>query len=271
MLALAVETSTDAAAVALADEAGLLASFVVARGRHHTETVVPAIAALCRRVGLTPADLDVLGVDVGPGLFAGLRVGVATVQALAFALDLPVATATSFEVLAHAAAAAVPGAALVVPVVDARRGQVFSARFAPAPAPPPPVAPVVSVAPAASAASTDVAADVRAVLRAVGPETTLSVDELVAELAAAAPSCAPGPVVVVGDGAARYRPQLAAVAGVVLPDAVGAPPVETLARLTVADAVAGRVRPGPAVVPHYLRPADTRIRWETRRGLRKGA
>ena len=69
-------------------------------------------------------------VDVGPGLFTGLRVGVGTVKALAFALELPVVTATSLEVLAHAVARSGPaGGQLVVPVVDARRGEVFSARF----------------------------------------------------------------------------------------------------------------------------------------------
>ena len=81
-------------------------------------------------MGVALADLDLLGVDVGPGLFTGLRVGVGTVKALAFALGLPVATATSLEVLAHALAGS--GAAdgrLLVPVVDARRGEVFSARF----------------------------------------------------------------------------------------------------------------------------------------------
>ncbi len=130
MLVLAVESATDTAAVALADEDGALGSFVVARGRRHTETIAPAIDALCRRVGVALADLDVLGVDVGPGLFTGLRVGVGTVKALAFALELPVVTATSLEVLAHAVVGS--GAAdgrLLVPVVDARRGEVFSARF----------------------------------------------------------------------------------------------------------------------------------------------
>ena len=130
MLVLAVESATETAAVALIDDDGALGSFVLARGRRHTETIVPAIDDLCRRVGVALAELDVLAVDVGPGLFTGLRVGVGTVKALSFALDLPVVTASSLEVLAHAVAGAgADDGRLLVPVVDARRGEVFSARF----------------------------------------------------------------------------------------------------------------------------------------------
>src|ERR1700691_2196166 len=55
---LVVESATDTAAVALADESGPLGSLVVARGRRHTETIAPAIEALCRRTGVALPDLD---------------------------------------------------------------------------------------------------------------------------------------------------------------------------------------------------------------------
>ncbi len=55
-------------------------------GRHHAESIAPAIDFVCRRAGVSLSALDAVGVDVGPGLFTGLRVGVGTAQALAFAL-----------------------------------------------------------------------------------------------------------------------------------------------------------------------------------------
>ena len=127
---LAVESATETAAVALADEEGVLGSMVLARGRRHTETIAPSIDWLCRRLGVRLGDVDALAVDVGPGLFTGLRVGVGTVQALAFALDVPVVTASSLEILAHGVfGAGMAAGTVVVPVVDARRAQVFSTRY----------------------------------------------------------------------------------------------------------------------------------------------
>lgn len=123
-LVLAVETATPRCSVALGSESGLAASFSVERDRRHVEAVVPAIAAACRAAGLALADLKALAVDIGPGLFTGMRVGIATAQALALALDLPVHPVCSLDVLAHPFRhAGTP----VASVIDARRGEVFRA------------------------------------------------------------------------------------------------------------------------------------------------
>ena len=129
-MVLAVESATELAGVALADEAGVLATATVSRGRRHAESIAPAIDFVCRRAGVGLSSLDAVGVDVGPGLFTGLRVGVGTAKALAFALERPLVAVGSLDVLAHAVGASgvAPGT-LVVPVVDARRGEVFVARL----------------------------------------------------------------------------------------------------------------------------------------------
>jgi tRNA threonylcarbamoyladenosine biosynthesis protein TsaB len=121
MKILAIETATIEVGVAVGDETGPIATATSRPGRRQVETLHPAIAEVCGRAGVGLDELGVVAVDVGPGLFTGLRVGVAAAKALAGALGLPMVTATSLEVLS----AACPGAfGAVVPVVDMRRGEV---------------------------------------------------------------------------------------------------------------------------------------------------
>jgi tRNA threonylcarbamoyladenosine biosynthesis protein TsaB len=232
-MVLAVESATELAGVALADEAGVLACATVSRGRRHAESIAPAIDFVCRRAGVALSELDAVGVDVGPGLFTGLRVGVGTAKALSFALDKPLVTVGSLEVLAHAVAASgvAPGT-LVVPVVDARRGEVFVARARSTPAG----------------------------LTWEQDEGRRTPDALAAELGEL-----DEPVVVAGNGARRYQALLGAVPGVVVAGAsLDFPAPAVLGALVVTAASAGRTADDTAVLPHYLRDADTRINWETR-------
>jgi tRNA threonylcarbamoyladenosine biosynthesis protein TsaB len=82
-------------------------------------SVLEDIHGLLREANLRPEDLDALAVGTGPGSFTGVRIGLATARALAFALDLPAAGVSTLDVLAAGA----PGA---VPVIDAKRGEVFA-------------------------------------------------------------------------------------------------------------------------------------------------
>jgi len=121
MKVLAIETATIEVGVAIGDETGLLATVTSRPGRHQVETLHPAVADVCRIAGVGLFELAAVAVDVGPGLFTGLRVGVAAAKAFAGGLGIPIVTATSLEILAFAA----PGAfGSVVPVIDMRRGEV---------------------------------------------------------------------------------------------------------------------------------------------------
>lgn len=121
-LLLAIETATPRCSVALGAEGGILASFSVDRDRRHVEALAPAVAAISQAAGVEVGDLDGVAVDIGPGLFTGMRVGIATAQALALALGIGVHPVRSLDVLAHPFRhAGCPVAA----VVDARRGEVF--------------------------------------------------------------------------------------------------------------------------------------------------
>jgi tRNA threonylcarbamoyladenosine biosynthesis protein TsaB len=101
LLILAIETATQSVGVALANEHGVVAHLEVRQGRRHAETVVPAVEQLLAHAEASMSDITRIAVDVGPGLFTGLRVGVATAKAYALALDVPVVAISSLELVAY--------------------------------------------------------------------------------------------------------------------------------------------------------------------------
>jgi tRNA threonylcarbamoyladenosine biosynthesis protein TsaB len=86
---------------------------------------MPAVAEVMERAGTGYADLEAIAVGVGPGTFTGLRIGVATARGLATAAGLPLRPVSSLAALAAGIDAAGP----VLPLIDARRGELFAALF----------------------------------------------------------------------------------------------------------------------------------------------
>ena len=103
----------------------------VVTDRRHAEEMGPRLQEVLDAAGVTLADLDRLVVDIGPGRFTGLRVGLATVRALGFALDVPVIGLTSLAVLAAGAQPPIDGGGsrAVTATIDARRSEVFQQTF----------------------------------------------------------------------------------------------------------------------------------------------
>jgi tRNA threonylcarbamoyladenosine biosynthesis protein TsaB len=132
MLSVNIETATSAVGVAIGDESGVLGFIEVLEGRRHAETVIPAADELLTRLGRSKGEITHIGVDSGPGLFTGLRVGLAVAKALSLARGLPVLACSSLELLAWEALlrGEVNEGGELVSVVDARRGEVYGARFA---------------------------------------------------------------------------------------------------------------------------------------------
>jgi tRNA threonylcarbamoyladenosine biosynthesis protein TsaB len=126
---LSIETATPACAIGVLTSSGVELVLVLEGERHHTEAVTPGIRDLLYKVGLSATSLDRVVVDRGPGLYTGLRVGIATALGLALGGGAELVGVTSLEVLARGAfAAGVRGT--LVSVVDARRGEVFAQSFA---------------------------------------------------------------------------------------------------------------------------------------------
>jgi tRNA threonylcarbamoyladenosine biosynthesis protein TsaB len=113
MLILAFDTATDVATSALVSDGEVLGERA-----SRAVTVLEDVDALLRQAGAHTADIEALAVGIGPGSFTGVRIGLATARGLALALGIPVAGVSTLDALAEGA----PGA---VPVVDARRREVF--------------------------------------------------------------------------------------------------------------------------------------------------
>ena len=128
-LTLGIDTSTDVR-VGLADGAGVLASRAVTDSRAHAEQLMPLVNATLAEAGRTLHDLGLIVVGVGPGPFTGLRVGVVTAQTLGFALGVPVRGVCSLDAVAAGhLVAGNPGGEFLA-VSDARRREVYWARYA---------------------------------------------------------------------------------------------------------------------------------------------
>jgi len=130
MRLLAVETATPGASVALVEGRNTLATASRIDRVGHAGFVVPAIDFCFDQAGWSPGDIDAVVVDVGPGLYTGIRVGLATAQALAAAFGVPVIPAVSVDALAFEART---GHRLIWAVVDVRRGEVAAAKYRPVP------------------------------------------------------------------------------------------------------------------------------------------
>ncbi|MEZ5167676.1 MAG: tRNA (adenosine(37)-N6)-threonylcarbamoyltransferase complex dimerization subunit type 1 TsaB [Acidimicrobiales bacterium] len=125
-LILAIESATSRVGCAVGTVDGVLAAAHAARGRHHAESLVPQIRFTLELAGLAIDDLDLIAVDVGPGLYTGLRVGLTTARAMAHSLGVPLIGVSSLEAVADRVR---HGGGEVVAVLDARRGEVFHGCF----------------------------------------------------------------------------------------------------------------------------------------------
>ncbi|MBI4161110.1 MAG: tRNA (adenosine(37)-N6)-threonylcarbamoyltransferase complex dimerization subunit type 1 TsaB [Acidobacteria bacterium] len=132
MLVLGVDTSTLAEGIGLVDEDAVIGEVNCLLPSTHSERLVSGIQTLLDRAGISPARLDGLAVACGPGSFTGLRIGMATVQGIALACDLPAVGFSTLEVMAHWCGSSWEG--WVCPWMDAGRGEVYTGLFRVGPA-----------------------------------------------------------------------------------------------------------------------------------------
>ena len=229
MLILGLETATRQVACAVGRHDGVLASFRAARERRHVETLVPAVEFICRQAGVELREMAAVAVDVGPGLFSGLRVGVSAAKALALALRIPVVGVSSLDLLAFPVR---HSNRLIVPAIDARRGELFYAFYRQVPGG----------------------------VQRLSDYQVGTPDDLVSELVASGEDS-----LLVGDGAQQYPELLTAATGTeaggpftAYPSAAGL--VELAHPLAMREEF---VQPWE-LEPMYLRKTDAEINWDRR-------
>ena len=130
MKVLAIESATPASSVAVGEDGKLAGMSVQVDRRGHVGFLGAALDFCFARVGWDPSDLDAVIVDVGPGLFSGIRAGLATAEGVAAAVGVPLMAATSLDALAYRAAT---GRRTIWPIVDARKSEVAVAPYRPVP------------------------------------------------------------------------------------------------------------------------------------------
>ncbi len=126
MIVLAIDTAFDACSAAILRGDDVLWSEQRIIGKGHSEVLPPMVAAGLQSTGVAPREIDRIGVVVGPGAFAGVRVGLAFARAFRIGLAAEVIGLASTEALAASLA---PGVGLTAIIFDARRGQVYAALY----------------------------------------------------------------------------------------------------------------------------------------------
>lgn len=229
MLILGIETATEQVSVAIGGHEGVLALFEVCRGRRHAETLNPAIEFLCHQADIDLSEISVVAVDVGPGLFTGMRVGLAAGKALAHALRVPMIGMSSLDLLAFPLRHT---DRTIAAVIDARRGELFYALYRPVPG---------------------------GVQRVTEPRCG-RVDDFIGDVMPRGHE-----VVCVGDGALRYRDEIEAELRCDMAEQfLSRPSAAPLVQLAHARALREEWVNHWEIQPMYLRLPDAQISWQTR-------
>ncbi len=123
---LAVETSAITASAAVMKDGLIAGEASFTNGLTHSQTIMPMVDYVLKGAGLTVKDIDLFAVSSGPGSFTGLRIGVGTVKGLAYACGKNCAGVSTLKALAMNIA---PTDMTIVPIMDARRSQVYTASY----------------------------------------------------------------------------------------------------------------------------------------------
>jgi len=222
---LAIDSSTSYASAAVTDGGRTLAELGMEAGSRRGERLARAVDRVLDSAGLSLGDIDAYALGLGPGSFTGLRAALSFVKGLAIARPKPVAGASTLHAMALSASA---HSGPVVPVIDARKGEVFAARF----------------------------------VGDGGGDVTRETEDMAIPPARLA-ELAPDETLLLGDGLSRYGDQIREVLGeraVFAPAWMWAPRavhVAELARRRLANGDEDRI---DSLVPIYVRSSDAELK-----------
>lgn len=122
-----IETSTKNCSVALASEGKVILSKEIAEiGYSHAEKLHVFLEELLKETELSFKDINAIAVSQGPGSYTGLRIGVSAAKGLCYALDIPLIAVDTLQILANQVTVE---EGIIIPMIDARRMEIFSAIF----------------------------------------------------------------------------------------------------------------------------------------------
>jgi tRNA threonylcarbamoyladenosine biosynthesis protein TsaB len=229
VLILGIESATAQVGCAIGGHEGVLASAHSSRAKQHAEILTPQIDFVRRQARVELSEISVVAIDVGPGLFTGLRVGIASGMAIAHALGVPMIGVVSLDLLAFPVRFT---SRLVVAAIDARRGELFHAFY--------------RTVPGGMQRMTDYAVS--------------TPDDLASDILAHSEEC-----LMVGDGALRYHEVFDGLRKVEIADnAFAHPSASALVQLAHAQALREQFVKPWEIQPLYLRKPDVDINWTTR-------
>jgi len=128
-LILNIDTATETASVALAEDGKALSMLANDAPKEHAAWLHTAVTSLLKETGIRMRDLDAVAVTSGPGSYTGLRVGMAAAKGFCYALEIPLITESTLKVMAFAASRQLSRTGLLCPIIDARRMEVFTAIY----------------------------------------------------------------------------------------------------------------------------------------------
>ncbi len=126
MKVLGIDTATSCSSIGLVDDHRVIAESLLDIPVTHSERLLTSLEQVLRESRCTLEDLDGWAVSIGPGSFTGLRIGLSTIKGLAFATQKPVSGVSTLDVLACQIS---PTPTLICPILDARKGEVYTAFY----------------------------------------------------------------------------------------------------------------------------------------------
>ncbi|MEN6565578.1 MAG: tRNA (adenosine(37)-N6)-threonylcarbamoyltransferase complex dimerization subunit type 1 TsaB [Veillonellales bacterium] len=219
--------------VALAAEDILLAEITLQTKKTHSEVLMPHIEQLLTMANVAKRDIMAVAVSIGPGSFTGLRIGLATAKALAYALQIPIVGVPTLAALAYGCP--LPGT-LLSPLLDAQKGNVYQAVFR----------------------------WEQGNLQTVQPARVIRFSDVLREMGSK-----DQPVLLLGEGAVMNRQVILQAGGNLLlaPPHIIMPRAASVAMLGQKMLAAGEQQDVMALEPLYIRRSEAEVLWEKRHGV----
>ena len=124
MKLLSIDTSSDVCSVAILEDDKLIKELNITDSKTHSENLMPLVDKLFNEAEMKLSDMQAIACSIGPGSFTGIRIGIATVKAMAEVFNLPIIGVTSLETLAE-----LGNNDTIVSLIDARNNQVYCGIF----------------------------------------------------------------------------------------------------------------------------------------------